>query len=220
MIPLILASKSDKKTKNFLKGYIAENKFSPDRIVEVSPLKNEIVISQIREIRKRIAISSTLARLFIFHNFDKATLEAQNAFLKTLEEGGLKNQFILIVNNEHLLLNTVRSRSTIIKLKGNITTEDKTQERRFNLLKRIETTTNFEFLTEATLTNPTREEIANLIEELIIFYRNKLAVETKAVKIIKKALHLKSLLENNNLSPQFTYDNLLIFISKAFRMKI
>src|SRR3989344_3483309 len=187
MLPLILVSNSEKEIKRFIDDYSKENNFSKDRTTEISPLKKEIVISQIREIRKKIGISSALPRLFVLYNFDRATLEAQNAFLKSLEDGALKNQFILNVGNEHLLLNTVRSRSTVIRLQ-NKKVPDKSEEKQSTLLKKIESTAGYSFITEAALKNSTPEETVKLIEIIVKYYRNKLAVKPNASEIIKKSL--------------------------------
>lgn len=50
-------------------------------------------------------------KIFIIENFDKATIQAQNALLKTLEEPPKYVIFILTVANENLVVNTVKSRS-------------------------------------------------------------------------------------------------------------
>ena len=50
-------------------------------------------------------------KIYIIENFDKATIQAQNALLKTLEEPPKYVVFILTVANENLVVNTVKSRS-------------------------------------------------------------------------------------------------------------
>lgn len=219
MIPVILVSNDKKEVKSFLDNYIKQNNITAERIFEIYPLKKEIVISQIRELKKNIAVSTTLARLYIFHEFNKTTVEAQNAFLKSLEDDSIKNQFILLVENEYTLLPTIRSRSVIIKLKDK-NTNTKNEAKITDLMEKVENTLNYKYLAGISFTGSANEEVTKQIELIIKYYRSKLASESRAVKIIKKALNLKALLDYNNLNPQLTYDNLLIFISKAFRMKI
>ena len=74
MLPLILVSKNKKDTVDFLRNFIKENKIAKDRVYTISPVKNEILISQIREMKKEIKYSSRFPRLFIFYNFYIPTL--------------------------------------------------------------------------------------------------------------------------------------------------
>jgi len=218
MIPLILIAKKDEEIKSFLKNYIVNNNFTRDRIFEIYPLKNEILISQIREIRKELMISSSLQRLFIIYNFDKATMEAQNAFLKSLEEGASKNQFLLTVENQHLLQQTIRSRSNLLNLRKP-EYNPKNNDKDILFLKKLAGSTNFSFLSDPTLERVSREEAINFINTLILYYNLSLFFHPKYAAVLKRALSLKSLLESNNLNPQLCVDNLLIFIFKTFRMK-
>ena len=110
MIPIIVVSKNNKSSENYVDLLIKVQKFSRDRIFEIYPLKNEILISQVREIRREMMIGSAKTRLFILHDFDKATNEAQNALLKVLEEPSPRTYFVLVTPHPEILLATLRSR--------------------------------------------------------------------------------------------------------------
>ncbi|MDD3531903.1 MAG: hypothetical protein PHR64_01065 [Candidatus Shapirobacteria bacterium] len=56
-------------------------------------------------------------RLVLIYQAQQLTTEAQNAFLKTLEEPPENTIIILAVNNSHQLLPTIASRCQIIRLK-------------------------------------------------------------------------------------------------------
>ena len=219
MIPLILVCPDEKEIKVFLKSFISKNIYSADRITEIFPLKKEIVISQIKEVIRQISISVIHPRLFIFHKFDQANLEAQNAFLKSLEDGTANNQFILIVRNEYQLLPTVRSRSVITKIKNSVNS-DKKAATTFDFLAKVESATDYKFLTNSLALSSSSEDVIEISEDIIHFYHKKMAKDANAIKIIKKAMNYRSLLQNNNINPQLALDNLLIFIFKAFRMKL
>jgi len=84
----------------------------PDLILLENPLSREIGISEIREIIRKLSLKPYLAPLKIAV-IDKAhlmTREAQNCFLKTLEEPKGKTLLILITNYPLLLLPTILSR--------------------------------------------------------------------------------------------------------------
>lgn len=219
MLPIVLVAKNKDQIKNFLADFIKAQGISKHSVFETFPLKKEVLISQIREIRKEIMLASTSVRLFILYHFDKATMEAQNALLKSLEETGIKNQFILVATNEHLILPTILSRSKIVRPSKNSLNDAKIPDSNVDLLKNIENSTNYNFLSNKKLSGMTKEEVVKFFEELVMNYRSKLASDPLSAKIIIKALQLKALLENNNLNPQLTLDYLLIFINKAFKMK-
>lgn len=219
MLPLILVSKSKKDTDEFVKSFIKTHNIPKNEIFKIYPQKNGILISQVREIKQEILIASTLPRLFVLYDFDHATTEAQNALLKSLEEAQLNIQFILVVKNEYFILPTVTSRSKIVRLNKDNLIKDKKYDRYREFLSTVEKSLNYRFLADATLTGVTKEDVAIFLEGLIAHYRAKLVSAPESVKILKKTLSLKLLLENNNLNPQLTLDILLIFIFKTFRMK-
>ena len=217
-MPVILIAKSKKDRDEYINKFIETHKFSKSNVFYISPLKNEILISQIREIKKEIKYSSSLPRLFIFYYFDKATLEAQNALLKSLEETGLTNRFILAAENEYLILPTVRSRSNIVRLNKKRSLDHKSENWLVDLLAVIEQATDYRFLSNSRLTDLSKEDSEKFFQTLILSYRSKLSSHPNSVKIIKQILYLKTLLENNNLNPRLTYDNLLLFIKKVIKV--
>ncbi len=77
-------------------------------------------IEKIREIQHFLILKSYNSpnRAIIVPNFDKATHQAQNAFLKTLEEPPANTYIILTTTNVDLILPTIVSRSNVITLIG------------------------------------------------------------------------------------------------------
>ena len=92
----------------------------PDLIlVEVDEEKKAIGINQIREINRQLAFSPVLGqyRMIIIDPAEKMTMEAANAFLKTLEEPPPGNIFILNVRDPNELLPTIVSRCQRVHFK-------------------------------------------------------------------------------------------------------
>lgn len=89
---------------------------NPD-FFEVIPEKNAIKISQIQEISQRTSFKPLLtqAHLILIREAEKMTLEAQNCFLKTLEEPKSKTVFVLITCAKERLLPTIISRCFLLK---------------------------------------------------------------------------------------------------------
>lgn len=89
----------------------------PDFIL-VEPIEKEIKISQIRELNWKLSLRSYSVSSFKTVIIDKAhsmNQEAQNCFLKTLEEPRGKTILILITEHPEVLLPTILSRTEIIK---------------------------------------------------------------------------------------------------------
>ena len=76
-----------------------------------------IKIDQIRHLTNKILEKPILSekKIYIVNDCEKMTVEAQNCLLKTLEEPPEFAVLILIVSNENLLLNTIKSRCMKIK---------------------------------------------------------------------------------------------------------
>lgn len=75
--------------------------------------KAGISIEQIRELYAATRAKSAERRVWIIEDSDHLSLEAQNAFLKLLEEPPAHVTFILSARDENRLLPTIRSRSRL-----------------------------------------------------------------------------------------------------------
>lgn len=92
---------------------------SPD-IKYVRPTGNTIKINQIRQIIMDTSAKpyENLFRVIIIDNGDKMTNDAQDAFLKTLEEPEGNNIFIILTQNYNTLLPTIISRCQVFNFLG------------------------------------------------------------------------------------------------------
>jgi DNA polymerase III subunit delta' len=88
----------------------------PD-LIFIEPTESEIQIAQIRELNWKIALKSYSApfKAAILDQSHLMNIEAQNCFLKTLEEPKGKSVLILIAEYPERLLPTILSRCQIIK---------------------------------------------------------------------------------------------------------
>jgi DNA polymerase III subunit delta' len=84
---------------------------------EEGPQHKEISVDQIREVQRAVSLApfEGRTRVVIIDPADKLSEEAQNAFLKTLEEPPPNAVFVLIATQVDALLPTVRSRCTRIE---------------------------------------------------------------------------------------------------------
>lgn len=73
-------------------------------------------IEDVRELRKLVKLSFPQKTAIVIKNFDDATIETQNAFLKNLEEPQKNLVYILTAYNLDNVLPTIISRCEIIKL--------------------------------------------------------------------------------------------------------
>lgn len=92
---------------------------NPD-ILYIKPMGNSIKIEQIRELISTISKKpyENLYRVIIIENGDKMGHEAQDAFLKTLEEPEGNNVFIILTENFNTLHQTIISRCQLFNFQG------------------------------------------------------------------------------------------------------
>lgn len=92
-------------------------------IVGLLDKKREILVDQIRELKKDVIVTPGEAsrKAYIINDADAMNTAAQNAFLRILEEPPGHVTFILNTENPAALLQTVRSRC--IEIKGKIVNE-------------------------------------------------------------------------------------------------
>ena len=102
----------DQNSEEFSSKYSA--KINPSYLTIIEPGKNNtITVNQIREI---ISSSHTIRKkdtFYVIKNADKMNEQAQNAFLKLLEEPPENYHFVMQTKNAYSLLETVLSRGDI-----------------------------------------------------------------------------------------------------------
>ena len=101
--------------KEILKEDVSK-KHHPDYVL-IEPEKKEIQIGQIRDFIWRLSLKPVLGQVkfAIINQAHSMNEEAQNCFLKTLEEPKGNALMILITEYPQMLLPTIRSRCEIIK---------------------------------------------------------------------------------------------------------
>lgn len=213
MIPILLITNDFKEITSFIKTI----KKKEDVIINVYPIKTEFSIEQIKEIVRETIIYQPYKRIYVLENFNYSSQEAQNAFLKTLEENINNIQFVLTASSVHQLLPTIISRVKVINLNKNIKIQlDKTIEK---ILEDFIKNNSMNILNLDEINIRSKTKVLELLNQIIVFFRNRIHKDKKAIIILKKILSIKPLLENNNLNPQLTIDNLLIYIQKKYMIK-
>ena len=97
-----------------------ENGTNPD-FFALKPDGSSISVEQIRDMNKDVIVKPLYnkKKVFVIHDAEKMTIQAQNALLKTLEEPPEYVVIILITNNLNMLLETIQSRAIKYNFKKN-----------------------------------------------------------------------------------------------------
>ncbi len=222
MLPLIIDQRKFAEN-DFFQEIVHKYNIAEHSIFEIRPPKEEITINQIRELKKDLIVSPVGKRMIIFYDFDKSGLEAQNSLLKILEEKVEENLFVFLVTNPEKVIPTIRSRAKLLDgVRKKIIQQKKVSIDK--IILQLEKCKNTSFLNNKEILIAKKEDYLILSDELLMFFeermRKKKCNNETNLKIIKKILKNKMLVENNNLNPQLTFDNLLIFIWKNLNIKL
>lgn len=101
----------------FAKSLIGESRGQNPDLILVEPDGGEIKIAQIRDLIWKVSLKpySAPLKIAIINGADKMTRDAQNCFLKTLEEPKPKTLLILIAEHPETLFATILSRCQMVK---------------------------------------------------------------------------------------------------------
>lgn len=168
MRPLIFVNATKEEIHNFLKKQIKKDFF----VFEIEPKQKKYSIDDIREIIKESYFYSSEIKVYVFYDFQSSSIEAQNAFLKILEEPPLNVLFVLSVDNQYKIFPTILSRSKVIKFFK----KNKNIEKEKELM--IEN-----FLKDKKVDLKISEEVK--IDDLILFLEKELIREKKYIFFLK-----------------------------------
>ncbi|HOR23481.1 hypothetical protein KBB76_01600 [Candidatus Saccharibacteria bacterium] len=114
---LVAPNRSGKTTVlNELAACITKKQLGLVSVIEPEEDKKTIGIDSIRRLKQALKLKSKQPRAVIIHNAGLLTPEAQNSFLKILEEPPKNVHFLLGVNNDTAILETIKSRVVIWRL--------------------------------------------------------------------------------------------------------
>ncbi len=126
----LFISKSNKQQTDYLTQFISTLLDQPIASIQETPdihildkrEENSIGIEDVKDFVKEMIFKpfGTSKQVAIIYEAEKLTPQAQNSFLKTLEESGDDTIYILCVDNEKNVLPTIYSRSKPIYIKQGI----------------------------------------------------------------------------------------------------
>lgn len=221
MLPLII-NPNNFRIDDFIHKLAKQYDIPDCNIFRIKPLKEEITINQIRELKKDLLISQTQKRMIVFFEFEKSGLETQNSLLKILEEKVDQNLFIFLVRNPEKIISTIKSRAKIIH--SPIKKQEKVDPLIKEVIERLKEAKNPGFLNNKDLTITKKEKFLELAGRLTVCFKKELRKDYQdkltVIKILKKILQTTYFVESNNLNPQLAFDNLLIFIWKNLNIEL
>lgn len=179
---------------------------------------NSIKIEQIRKLQEDIVKKPIVSekKVYIIEDSDKMTVGAQNCLLKTLEEPPEYAIIILLVENENLILNTIKSRCTKIIFTEE-TEKEMTEEQRniYSELERIfcniDNYTLLDVLNKLDILYKGEKNIFEILEYInVILYKN-ITTDKRNIEYITYVEETKRRLQLN-ANYNMCIDNLLIKI--------
>ncbi len=130
----------------------------PDLILISPGEKGSIKIDTVRELRQAISFRTKAKRFIIIEDAEALTEQAQNAFLKTLEEPPLDTTIILTTSNPNYLFQTIISRCKIVKFR-------KLKREEVESLLKVKGAKDYKLL--ANLSGGSMEKVESLLESNI-----------------------------------------------------
>jgi len=166
-----------------------------------------VKIADIRELTKLTRLTLNEKTAMIIKNFENATEEAQNAFLKALEEPQANLYFILTAQTLSPILPTIISRCQVTEISGSTGEADEVfqipKEEQEKISNFLDAGVGEKLALTANIKN--RQEATDFINKILILSHKKLLAGEKVVNLIASAQKtLSALKANGNIQLQLT----------------
>ena len=170
--------------------------------------KEKITIDQIRKLKEVLSASPKNhdAHLIIFEDAEKLTIEAQNAFLKTLEEPSSPSFFIFETDFPSLLLETIHSRTVEVALKSRENEQKEQDTLDLNQLKSLTLAKKFSLAQKKGINKQVAIDFLNSLKRSIhLELKSNLAspISTEKVEETKSKI-------NSNTNSRLALENLFL----------
>ncbi len=124
LTPIILYASHQPAIHHYVQThYLSQNPL----LITLTPSSTSLTIDQIHSLHRQLAATSPRFRLVWIQQAHLATIPAQNALLKTLEEPVSNTLFLLTTTHLRQLLPTIRSRCHLLKLPPSLPPKDQTK---------------------------------------------------------------------------------------------
>ena len=216
----ILCNSKEDKACERCKSCIEMNSGNhPDfNILELQNSENSIKIEQIRKIQEDIIKKPIISekKIYIINNAEKMTIGAQNCLLKTLEEPSQYVTIILLVEDENLILNTIKSRCTkILFLEETINDLTEEEKEIYTQLEKIFANINsyeiLDVLNKLDVLYKNEKRIFEILDYINIILYKKVQTDYKNIKYIEYVEETKKRLKSN-ANFNMSIDNLIFNI--------
>lgn len=211
----LLVVGSDKKAREDVAKKILSD-HSIDRL-DVTVVVNEkaLGIEDVRSLKKHIFLKPILgkSKAVILQDAHTATVPAQNAMLKVLEEPPENTLIILTAERKELLLPTIQSRLSLVELETEAKPVGESNTHYHTALKQILSKGVGEKLKLAQDVSKSREEALLFLKGTIIAAREKLIAKPSSHQYLILLRSLKTThttIATTNVSPRFALENLLL----------
>jgi len=186
-------------------SYLFVGESTEKEIIELSKQRSWQIISfecytvdQVRELKHFLSLSSSKDQLIYLKDMHKASEVAQNALLKTIEEPHKHIFFALSCQTEGTVLETIRSRCEIIKVKQILDAEPRNT---FNEFQNKSVGEKLKTITEI----KTREDALIFLKNYIVGGSQSIQDNPEIYKTLNRAQTALERIENNaNVQIQLT----------------
>lgn len=219
MQSFLVISKDQEKARSYVSDFANEHNIS---IFDIYTLETEksLGISEVKKLANQIFLRPIKGdkKIIIVEAFYGATLEAQNSFLKTLEEPPLST-YIFILAHENYFLPTIISRSNVVILNKGIDLEKKEQIYFTEILENLEQNGTSYKLKLAQDLSKDKNEALSFLEKFIVFIRGKMISGAKVdsathvsqyKEMLKKIQIYYKQLKESNVNLRLGLENLFL----------
>ena len=211
MQSLIIVGNNAQELKNKALEIAKENKISKFD-VEIITTEKAVGIGDIRNLQKNLFLKPLEGdkKAVILESFYGATIEAQNAFLKVLEEPPLSTVILILATSLDFFLPTVLSRCKVINLEKTkkLTKEEISQN--LEILNSLEKNHISNALVIAQNYSKDRETALDFLESLIISVHQNLGNDKKLGRVLKKLQKTHTIIKTTNVNVRFALENLFL----------
>lgn len=164
-------------------------------------------ITDVRELSKFTSLATSDRTIIVINNFNEASTDAQNAFLKELEEPQESLTYVLTAQSQDSVLPTISSRCQLIEVSGKpeINKDELDKATKFLDMKKGERLREISKITK-------REDALNLVNSIVFVLHEQLKKNPHLVKATEIAIETTKRIEaNGNVQLQLT--NLVIYLN-------